>query len=82
MRDLPALLDRLEAAGGPADPVPSADGWELALAESVAYLVDDQRRWQALAAAFRTCVRVCHREAAICLLVLTISCPGLTMRSA
>jgi hypothetical protein len=29
--------------------VPSADGWELVLAESVAYLLDDQRRWQALA---------------------------------
>ena len=49
MTDLPTLLDRLEAAAGPADPVPSADGWELVLAESVAYLVDDQRRWQALA---------------------------------
>ena len=48
MRDLPILLDRLEEAGGPADPVPSADGWELVLAESVAYLVDDQRRWHAL----------------------------------
>jgi hypothetical protein len=47
--DLPALLDRLEEADGPADPVPSADAWELVLAESVAYLVDDQRRWQALA---------------------------------
>ncbi len=30
--------------------VPSADGWELVLAENVAYLVDDRRRWQALAA--------------------------------
>lgn len=49
MRDLPALLDRLEQADGPPDPVPSADGWELVLAENVAYLVDDQRRWQALA---------------------------------
>jgi len=48
MRDLPILLDRLEEAGGPADPVPSTDGWELVLAESVAYLVDDQRRWHAL----------------------------------
>jgi adenine-specific DNA glycosylase len=45
---LPGLLDQLEQAGGPADPVPSADGWELVLAENVAYLVDDQRRWQAL----------------------------------
>jgi hypothetical protein len=43
------LLDRLEEAGGPAGPVPSADGWELVLAENVAYLADDQRRWQALA---------------------------------
>jgi len=42
------LLDRLEQAAGPADPVPSADGWELVLAENVAYLVDDRRRWQAL----------------------------------
>ena len=49
MTDLPALLDQLEEAGGPADPVPSADGWELVLAESVAYLVNDRRRWQALA---------------------------------
>jgi hypothetical protein len=49
MRDLPALLDQLEQAGGPPDPVPSADGWELVLAENVAYLVDDQRRWHALA---------------------------------
>jgi len=29
--------------------VPSADGWELVLAENVAYLVDDARRWRALA---------------------------------
>ena len=49
MTDLAALLDQLEEAGGPADPAPSADGWELALAENVAYLVDDQLRWQALA---------------------------------
>ena len=48
MRDLPALLDQLEQSEGPPDPVPSADGWELVLAENVAYLVDDQRRWQAL----------------------------------
>ena len=49
MRDLSALLDQLEQADGPPDPVPSADGWELVLAENVAYLVDDQRRWRALA---------------------------------
>jgi hypothetical protein len=47
--ELPRLLDQLEAADGAADPVPSADGWELVQAENVAYLVDDQRRWQALA---------------------------------
>jgi endonuclease III-like uncharacterized protein len=45
---LPALLDQLEAADGPADPLPSADGWELVLAENIGYLVDDQRRWHAL----------------------------------
>ena len=50
MKDLPVLPDRLELAAGKADPVPSTDGWELVLAENVAYLVDDQRRWQALAA--------------------------------
>jgi A/G-specific adenine glycosylase len=49
VRDLPALLDELEQAAGPAGPVPSSDGWELVLAENVAYLVDDQRRWRALA---------------------------------
>jgi hypothetical protein len=49
MSELPVLLDRLEAAGGPPGPLPSADGWELVLAENVAYLVDDQRRWRALA---------------------------------
>jgi hypothetical protein len=47
VRDLPVLLDELEQAAGPADPVPSSDGWELVLAENVAYLVDDQRRWRA-----------------------------------
>ena len=46
--DLPALLDQLEAADGPAAPLASTDGWELVLAENVGYLVDDQRRWQAL----------------------------------
>ena len=49
MKDLPALLDQLEQADGTADPGPSADGWELVLAENVAYLVDDQRRWRAVA---------------------------------
>jgi endonuclease III len=49
MSDLTALLDQIAAAAGPADPVPSADGWELVLAENIAYLVDDERRWQALA---------------------------------
>jgi hypothetical protein len=49
MPDPPILLDRLEDAGGSAEAVPSADGWELVLAENVAYLVDDVRRWRALA---------------------------------
>lgn len=44
-----ALLDLLEQAGGQAEPVPSSNGWELVLAENIGYLVDDQRRWQALA---------------------------------
>jgi adenine-specific DNA glycosylase len=48
------LLDQLEEAGGPADPVPSADGWELVLAENIAYLVDDERRWRALRELERT----------------------------
>jgi endonuclease III len=45
---LAALLDLLEAAAGPADPLPSTDGWELVLAENVAYLVDDDRRRDAM----------------------------------
>jgi hypothetical protein len=49
MSDLPVLLDRLEEAGGRPGPLLSADGWELVLAENVGYLVDDQRRWRALA---------------------------------
>jgi len=49
MRDLPELLDLLEEADGPPPPIPSADGWQLVLAENVAYLVDEKRRWQALA---------------------------------
>jgi hypothetical protein len=54
VRNLPVLLDRLEEADGAAEAVPSADGWELVLAENVAYLVDDQRRWRALADLRRT----------------------------
>jgi hypothetical protein len=34
VNDLLLLLDRLELAGGRADPVPAADGWELVLAEN------------------------------------------------
>src|SRR5262245_26208023 len=49
MTGLATLLDALERADGPADPVPSTDGWELVLAENVGYLVDDQTRWQAFA---------------------------------
>jgi len=46
---LPTLLDQLEAARGLADPVPSTDGWRLVLAENIGYLVDDERRWLAVA---------------------------------
>src|SRR4051794_16925228 len=49
MGGLPALLDRLENAGGAAGPVPSTDGWELVLAENIGCLVDDETRWQAVA---------------------------------
>src|SRR2546430_14416639 len=49
MATLGALLDRLEERFGPADPVPSRDGWHLVLAENIGYLVDDDRRWQAMA---------------------------------
>lgn len=42
-------LDRLENAAGPSGEPPSRDGWELVLSESVAYLVDDERRWAAMA---------------------------------
>ena len=48
MASLEALLDLLETAAGPADPLPSTDGWELVLAENVADLVDDDRRREAL----------------------------------
>jgi endonuclease III len=48
MKELLALLDVLEEVGGPPGPMPSADGWELVLAENIGYLVDDRRRWQAL----------------------------------
>lgn len=48
MRDLQAALDLLEQASGPPEPVPSADGWELVLAENVGYLVDDEQRRRAL----------------------------------
>jgi endonuclease III len=48
VRDLQRLLDQLEAASGAADPLPSADGWELVLAENIGYLVEDERRWQAV----------------------------------
>jgi hypothetical protein len=47
---LGGLLDRLEHRYGPADPVPSRDGWHLVVAENIGYLVGDNRRWQAMAA--------------------------------
>jgi hypothetical protein len=48
MAGLAVLLDRLEAGAGPAEPVPSTDGWSLVLAENIGYLVDDAVRWGAL----------------------------------
>jgi len=60
---LPVLLDELEQAVGPADPVPSSDGFELVLAENVAYLVDDRRRWPALEE-LRRVVGLAHRRLA------------------
>jgi endonuclease III len=46
--DLPTLLDLLEQANGQPEPVRSADGWELVLAENIGYLVDDEHRWRAV----------------------------------
>jgi hypothetical protein len=54
VRNLPVPLDRLEEADRAAEPAPAADGRELVLAENAAYLVDDQRRWRALAGLRRT----------------------------
>jgi adenine-specific DNA glycosylase len=54
MGTLSALLDRLEHTGGPADDVPSTNGWDLVLAENLGYLVDDRTRWQAFATLKRT----------------------------
>src|SRR4051794_37716273 len=34
---------------GPAEAVPSTDGWELVVGETIGYLVDDRTRWQAVA---------------------------------
>jgi adenine-specific DNA glycosylase len=42
--DLERALDRLEAAQGPADPLPATNGWELVVRENIAYLVDDETR--------------------------------------
>jgi hypothetical protein len=46
---LQELLDRLDATGGAPSPIPAADGWELVLRESVAYLVDDATRDRCMA---------------------------------
>jgi len=46
--ELRQLLDQLEAAAGAPEPLPSSDGWELVLAENIAYLVSDEQRWAAL----------------------------------
>jgi hypothetical protein len=46
---LPRLLDELEARSGPAGTPPATDGWRLVLGENIGSLVDDDRRWHALA---------------------------------
>jgi len=46
---LERLLTRLQADAGPPDPLPSRDGWELVLAENIAYLVDDDTRERCMA---------------------------------
>jgi hypothetical protein len=48
-RWLPGALSQLEADSGPADAPPCTDGWHLVLAENIGYLVDEDRRWQAVA---------------------------------
>src|SRR4051812_6234033 len=42
--DLDHALDQLEAAQGPADPLPATTGWEVVVRENIAYLVDDETR--------------------------------------
>jgi adenine-specific DNA glycosylase len=49
LTELSDLLDRLEADGGPPDPLPATDGWELVLRENVAYLVDEATRDRCMA---------------------------------
>ena len=47
---LERLLLLLELDSGPPEPLPAIDGWELVLAENVAYLVDDDTRAQCMLA--------------------------------
>jgi hypothetical protein len=47
---LERLLALLELDSGPPEPLPAIDGWELVLAENVAYLVDDDTRAQCMLA--------------------------------
>jgi hypothetical protein len=47
---LERLLALLELDAGPPEPLPAIDGWELVLAENVAYLVDDETRAQCMLA--------------------------------
>jgi hypothetical protein len=47
---LERLLALLELDAGPPERLPAIDGWELVLAENVAYLVDDETRAQCILA--------------------------------
>jgi len=47
---LPKIIKRLEACYGKPDPPKVDDPWEMILWENIAYLVDDERRHQAMAA--------------------------------
>ena len=47
---LPRIIDRLEAHYGRPAPPEVTDPWALIVWENIAYLVDDERRQQAMAA--------------------------------
>jgi endonuclease-3 len=47
---LPQVIERLEVFHGEPDPPEAADPWEMIVWENVAYLIDDERRREAMAA--------------------------------